>query len=229
MNPATPNSPSACDSSEGGHKQARTGDFDVRARILFAATILSAMPLAAPGIAGAAPVTLPDVARSGDTDDGWRLSLSMTQIRINAVPNMAGTPFTGEGFVSAKVQVSVEGDGRVPINSGSIVVGVQLGCQVKLDEGLDLGVGNQVDVIADDPFLNLSPSIGVDLRPGYVRTLGLGAKSLKGRSGAISVQDAHVQIDGCGGPISVRLFASAQISSDTSDDSLNVYGEILPL
>lgn len=203
--------------------------FDVRPRILLATTILSAMVLTAAGVASAAPVTLPDVARSGDTDDGWRLSLSMTQIHINAVPNMAATPFTGEGFVSAKAQVSVEGNGRMPVNSGSIVVGVQLGCQVKLDEGMDLGVGNQLDVIADDPFLNLSPSIGLDLRPGYVRTLGLGAKAMKGRTGSISVQDAHVQVEGCGGRISVRLFASAQVSTDTSDDSLNIYGEILPL
>jgi hypothetical protein len=201
----------------------------VRARKLCATAILSVALLPGAGIASADPVTLPDVTRLGDTDDGWRLGLSMTQIRINAVRNMASTPFTKEGFVSAKIQVSVEGDGRMPVNSGSMVIGVQLGCQVKLDEGLDLGVGNQVDVVADDPFVNLSPSIGIDLRPGYIRTVGLGTKRLKGRTGIISVQDAHVQIEGCGGLVSVRMFASAQISTDTSDDSLNVYGDILPL
>jgi hypothetical protein len=201
----------------------------VRALTLSATAVIAATLLPTTGVASAEPVALADVSRHAETADGWSLGLSMTQTAINAVPNMAATPFTGEGFVSARVEVSIDDEGRMPVNSGSLVVGVQLGCQVKLDEGLDLGIGNQLDVVADDPFLNITPSIGVDLRPGYIRTVGLGAKHVKGRTGIVSVQDAHVQIDGCGGPVSVRLFASARISTDTSDDSVNVYGDIVHL
>ncbi|WP_240431157.1 MspA family porin [Mycobacterium kyogaense] len=200
-----------------------------RALTVTATAMVAAALLPDTGIASAEPVALPDVSRHGETADGWQLSLSMTRIAINAVPNMAATPFTGEGFASARVEVNIDDEGRMPVNSGSVVVGVQLGCQVKLDEGMDLGIGNQLDVVADDPFLNVTPSIGVDLRPGYIRTVGLGAKRLKGRTGIVSVEDAHVQIDGCGGPVSVRLFASAHISTDTSDDSVNVYGDIVRL
>lgn len=188
------------------------------------------------GTAAAEPVDLPDVAQFGDTDDGWRFNLSMTEISVNAVPNLAATPFTREGFVSGSVRAVIEGDGDVPVNSGFVILGVQLGCQVNLDEGLDLGLDGDSDFGADEYFdvtpeisANLSPEISTTLKPGSIKTLGLGTKTLKGRKGTISVRDAHVQVDGCGGPVSVRLFASAQMSTDTSDDSLNLYGGVLPL
>ena len=201
----------------------------MRVRQLISLTVLSIalLPFAI-GSAAGEPVNLPDLLQSGDTEDGWRVSLSMTQL-INSVPNMAATPFTHEGFISTRVHVTVDGDGKMPVNSGFVVVGVQLGCKVKLDEGMDLGTGNQLDVLSGDPYVNLTPSIGLDLRPGYIRTVGLGAKPLKGRTATISVRDAHVQIDGCGGQVAARLFASVRISTDTSDDSLNVYGDLLPL
>ena len=59
--------------------------------------------------------------------------------------------------------------------------------------------------------------------------LGLGKESLKGRTGEIVVHDAHVKVDACGGPVSVRFFATATIDTDKSDDSVNAYGDILPL
>lgn len=199
-------------------------------RRIGAALLSTTALLTASGIAAAEPVIIRDLNRSRDTVDGWRLALTMTEARINAVPNMAATPFTKEGFVSAKVQVNIEGAGRMPVNSGSLILGVQLGCKVKLDEGLDISTGNQFDVLeTEDPYLNLTPSFGVDLRPGYIRTVGLGAKPLKGRTGTITIQDAHISIDGCGGAVAVRLFAWTQMTTDTSDDSLNVYGDLLPL
>ncbi|MDT5134816.1 MAG: hypothetical protein QOE41_4127, partial [Mycobacterium sp.] len=79
------------------------------------------------------------------------------------------------------------------------------------------------------PYADIYPNISVTLLPGKINTLGLGKKDLKGRSGYITVHDAHVKVDGCGGPVSVRLFAYAQISTDDGDDSVNTYGDILNL
>lgn len=181
------------------------------------------------GAARAEPTALNDVARFGDTVDGWRLNLTMTEMNINAVPNMAATVLTREGFVTGKVTATITGEGALPVNSGELVVGVQLGCQINLEDGLDLGVGSQSDLIADDAYLNFRPDIGTTLKPGSIKTLGLGSKSLKGRTGVIFVRDAHVQVDGCGGPVSVRLFAAVVMSTDTSDDSVNAYGDLLRL
>lgn len=188
------------------------------------------------GTAAAEPIDLPDVAQTGETDDGWQFNLSMTEIRINAVPNLAATPFTKEGFVSGKVRVTIDGDGQVPVNSGFAILGVQLGCQIDVGDGLDLGLDGDSDYGTDEYFdntpessVNLSPEVSTTVKPGSIKTLGLGSKVLKGRNASITVRDAHIQIDGCAGPVSVRLFASAKISTDSADNSANVYGDVLPL
>ena len=59
--------------------------------------------------------------------------------------------------------------------------------------------------------------------------MGLGKKELKGRSGEIAVHDAHVKVDGCGGQVAIRFFATAMTDTDKSDDSVNAYGDILTL
>ncbi|MGC7294623.1 MspA family porin, partial [Mycobacteroides abscessus] len=56
-----------------------------------------------------------------------------------------------------------------------------------------------------------------------------GKKTLKGRTGEIVVHDAHVKVDACGGPVAIRFFTTALIDTDTSDDSVNAYGDILNL
>lgn len=83
--------------------------------------------------------------------------------------------------------------------TGELILGVQLGCQVDLSQG------------------------------GNITTMGLGKKALKGTHGEITVHDAHVKVDGCGGPVVIRFFAYAGISTDNGDDSVNTYGDILPL
>ncbi|MBO0680502.1 MspA family porin [Mycolicibacterium sp. S2-37] len=181
------------------------------------------------GVAAAEPLPVADATRSAGTDDGWQLSASLTGMRINSVPNMAATAFTREGFVSGSATATIDGDGRVPVNSGTLVLGVQLGCQIDLSEGANLGISNESDIVTSSPFEDLSPFVSVTLQPGSITSLSLGRKSIKGRTGKIAVHDAHVHVDACGGPVSVRLFASAAIYTDNSDDSVNTYGAIVQL
>ena len=86
------------------------------------------------GVAAADPLPVADVTQSADTDDGWHLSAALTRMTINSVPNMAATAFTREGFVTGKA-AAIDGNGATAVNSGSLVFGVQLGCQVDLSEG----------------------------------------------------------------------------------------------
>ncbi|MGK2865503.1 MAG: MspA family porin [Mycobacterium sp.] len=184
------------------------------------------------GVAGAERFVLPDVVQVGDTADGWRFTLTMSELRVDSVPNLATSPFTKEGFVTAKVTATVEGAGSLSVNSGTLVLGVQLGCQVDVSEGLELGVDPAIDVFNydsgsgsfEDPEFDVWPEVDTKLHAGSIEVVGLGAKRMKSNTATISVRDAHVEVSECGGPVTVRMFASAAISTDSSDDSLNAYG-----
>jgi MspA len=196
------------------------------------------------GVAAADPVPVADVTQSADTDDGWHLSATLTEQSVNSVPNMAGTGFTREAFITGKAVANIDGDGNLAVNTGDLVFGVQLGCQVDLSQGGNVGLsggassssnffgsGTSLASILSSiiPSPNISPNGSLNLLPGNIKTLGLGTKKLTGRMGEITVHDAHIKVDGCGGPVVVRFFAYAQISTDKSDDSVNTFGDILSI
>lgn len=202
--------------------------------------VLALVPIGG-GVALADPVPVADVTQSAVTDDGWHLSASLTNMTVNSVPNMAATAFTREGFISGKASAAIDGNGNSPVNTGSIALGAQLGCQIDLSQGMNLGLSGDLGIslgggggsgvgglISDfGPFADISPNISINLLPGKIEVVSLGKRDLKGRSGYITVHDAHINVDGCGGPVVVRFFTYAQISTDDGDDSVNAYGDIL--
>jgi hypothetical protein len=209
-------------------------------RLLRVGALSAALLCTSAGVAAADPLPVADVTQSADTDDGWHLSAALTRMTINSVPNMAATAFTREGFVTGKAAASIDGSGGVAVNSGNLVFGLQLGCQIDLSEGgsvggdADIGINpgfsGGASVLSDiGPYADLDGNVSINLLPGTITNVGLGKKSLKGRTGEIVVHDAHVKVDACGGAVSVRFFASAMIDTDKSDDSVNVYGDILSL
>lgn len=215
----------------------------VRRLVPVGVVVLALLPVGG-GVAAADPVPIADVTQSADTDDGWHLSASLTKMTLNSVPNMAATAFTREGFISGEATANIDGNGKAAVNTGSLIMGAQLGCQIDLSQGMNLGLdadfgagffgpgtGTGIASILSSiaPYADINPNISVNLLPGKIDTLALGKKDLKGRTGSITVHDAHVKVDGCGGPVSVRLFTYAQISTDNHDDSVNTYGDILNL
>src|SRR6201997_312499 len=161
------------------------------------------------GVAAADPVPIADVTQSSDTDDGWRLSATLTDQSINGVANMAATSFTKEAFVSGKAVANIDGDGTIPVMSGDMVFGVQLGCQADLSQGGNVGLSGDVTGFSNGfssgsgllgllgnfiPTPDISPNGSINLLPGNIKTLGLGTKKLKGRTGEITVHDAHVKV-----------------------------------
>ncbi|BAX95943.1 hypothetical protein MSTE_00602 [Mycobacteroides stephanolepidis] len=204
------------------------------------ATLVISLLCSGPGVAVADPLPVADVSQSADTDDSWHLSAALSRMTINSVPNMAATAFTREGFVTGKALASIDGNGAVPVNSGTLVMGLQLGCQIDLSEGGSVDVGADAGVSPGfsggsnllamvGPYAEVNGSISVNLLPGTIKNIVLGKKALKGRTGEIVVHDAHVKVDACGGPVSIRFFTTALIDTDKSDDSVNVYGDILSL
>ncbi|HZQ31080.1 MAG TPA: MspA family porin [Mycobacterium sp.] len=192
------------------------------------------------GVAAADPMTIADVSRSADTDDGWHLSASLTQMTVDSVANMADTPLTKEAFVSGKAVANIDGDGTSAVNSGNLLLGEQLGCQLDVSQGGNVGLSGDVGVGGFDtsssnllsalgPNADISPNGSINLLPGNINTLGLGKLALKGRNGEVTVHDAHVKIDGCAGHVVMRFFAFAEITTDNGNDSVNVYGDIVTL
>jgi hypothetical protein len=205
-----------------------------RLGVIVVALICTAISVGA-HVAAADPVPVADVTQSADTDTGWHLTATLTNQTINSVPNMAATGFTREGFLSGKAIAKIDGDGKVPVMSGNVILAAQLGCQIDLSQGVNLSVGGDIGIsvgfnpFTPAPYADIYPSISVQLLPGKISTLVLGNKDLKGRLGEITIHDAHVKVDGCGGPVAVRMIAFALISTDIGDDSVNTYGDILNL
>src|SRR5258707_8042647 len=198
-------------------------------RLLRGGAVAVALVCLGHGLAAADPLPVADVTQSADTDDGWHLSAALTRMTINSVPNMAATAFTREGFVTGKAAATIDGNGGAAVNSGTLVMGLQLGCQVDLSEGGSVGVdadadagispgfgsgGNLLNVIG--PYADIGGNASINLLPGTITNLGLGKKALKGRAGEIVVHDAHVKVDACGGQVVVRFFATAMIDTDKS-------------
>jgi hypothetical protein len=115
-------------------------------KVLRAGAVAVAILCLGVGVAAADPLPVADVTQSADTDDGWHLSAALTRMTINSVPNMAATAFTREGFVTGKAAATIDGDGAVPVNSGTLVMGRQLGCQVDLSEGGSVDVGGDAGI-----------------------------------------------------------------------------------
>lgn len=193
------------------------------------------------GVAAADPVPVGDAMQAADTDDGWHLTATLTNMTINSVPNMAATPLTKEAFVTGKAIAKIDGSGKVPVTSGNLLMGVQLGCQLDLSQGGNVGIGGDMGIglggfssgsnflSALGPYADLNVNGSINLLPGNINTLGLGKLALKGRTGEVTVHEAHIKVDGCNGMVSVRFFAYAQINTDNGNDSVNTYGDIVNL
>lgn len=156
---------------------------------------------------------------------------------INAVPNMAATAFTKEGFVTGRATAAIEGSGQLPVSSGEVILGVQLGCKVDLSLGANLGVNGGIasgfggggGTLTGSTNALGSANAAVTLMPGNIQSLVLGRWSLKGRIGKTTVHDAHVKVDGCGGPVPIRFFAHTEIITDQGSESVNAYADITML
>ncbi|MBB5911234.1 hypothetical protein BJY24_000101 [Nocardia transvalensis] len=178
------------------------------------------------GVAGAEP--LADKSRDKVTDDGWQMRVTKTDENLDRYPNLASTLFSREGFVSLKAVADIDGDGTAPVNSGTLALGYQIGCQVDVTSGVAIGVA-----IGPNVTIGVTSGVGgsatisptVYLKPGTITDIPFGTKPLAGRHGSISSDQVHIKIDGCMGPVSLRSYAQVTISTPTADNSLAVYGD----
>lgn len=114
-------------------------------RILFrSAVVATSLVVVSAGVAHADPVLIADVSQSADTDDGWHVTASLSKMTVNSVPNMAATALTREAFVTGEASAKIDGSGKSAVNSGELILGVQLGCQVDLSQGGNFSLGGDI-------------------------------------------------------------------------------------
>lgn len=177
-----------------------------------------------------------DKSRTVDTDPGWRLSVTKASETVDQVPNLAATMFTREGFVAVKAVAEVTGTGRQPVSAGALSLGYQIGCQVDVSTGLTLGMGfsagpNASVTISQFPAATLgasasvSPNISTTVKPGGITTVEFGTKPLAGSRASITVDQVQVKVDACMGPVSLRSFATARLTTPEADNTVSVYGD----
>ncbi|MFE3195438.1 MspA family porin [Nocardia sp. NPDC059240] len=188
------------------------------------------------GTALASADTVPDKFRQTLTDDGWTLSVTKTSENLDRYPNLAATMFTREGFVSLKAIAEVSGAGGQPISAGTLTLGYQLGCQVDVSNGLTLGMGfsigpnasvtiSQFPSVSVGASASVSPNISTTLKPGSIATIDFGSKPLAGPRASITAEGVEIKIDACMGPVTLRSYATARISTPAADNTVTVYGD----
>jgi hypothetical protein len=210
------------------------------------------------GVAAADPVSDPDEPspESGldqpsqyvDTANGYRLTAALSGVSITPVPNMAATALSREGFVGGIATLTIDGDGGVPVQEATLRLWVQFGCQIDLRSGAQLTAPfqNALSVpfsianifgaptvgVNPNPTEGFNPQISANVLPGNIFRARLAEKDVKPNPPKqlfIQVRDTEVKVDGCGGPVSVRLIATAELNTLSSDDWVNAYSDIVQL
>lgn len=170
-----------------------------RIRRCTAVVFVSALLPIVVGVAGADPVT-----QEKGTVDGFHMKISIEDVNIQSVPNMAAAPLVREGFITATTKLEVTcPNGACPQSAvTTLSMQAQVGCQTDLSSGATIAsnpnVSSSIPVlgilgailppptpaptpgptdladIALQPTGQITPSVSVTLFPGYIRNVQLG-------------------------------------------------------
>lgn len=178
-------------------------------RAIVAVAVIGVIACGAAGTATAELVA--DKARVVDNDAGWQLRVTKTRESLDRFPNLAATMFTREPRLSdrlpgRRLQRTHHGPGPVH--------GPQRQREHLPVPAVTLGASAMV-----------TPIISTTVKPGGITTIEFGTKPLAGPSASIAVDQVQIKVDACMGPVSLRSFATARISTALADDTVSVYGD----
>ncbi|WHU49351.1 MspA family porin [Gordonia sp. L191] len=197
--------------------------------VLAAVMALSASML---GAGSSHAATFADRQVSKVTDDGWRVTAIKSQEQVRSVPPLNQSSWTREGFLSLKGEAVIAGTGSVPIQSGTLATGFQIGCNTDVTSGATIGVSGGPSAnlnVSYPPAVTIgatvTPNIATTLRPGTIADIPFGSKKLQTGKAGITADGVHVKVDGCLGPVAVRAYVTVAISTALNDNTINVYGQ----
>lgn len=184
----------------------------------------------------ATPVEMAPQSSQRTTIDGWNLSVALSGEVINAVPNLAGAQNSREAFMTLSAQANIRGGGSNPVTAANFVAGYQVGCQIDVSQGLQIGgtgqlAGSVGANISGQPGVQIGGSgaiggfVQTDLQPGVITTVAMGTMPVTAGMGRLDMQDVHLKVDACGGPVTVRSYATFAVASAVQQTQLSVYGD----
>lgn len=184
----------------------------------------------------ATPVEMAPQSSQRTTIDGWNLSVALSGEVINAVPNLAGAQNSREAFMTLSAQANIRGGGSNPVTAANFVAGYQVGCQIDVSQGLQIGgtgqlAGSVGANISGQPGVQIGGSgaiggfVQTDLQPGVITTVAMGTMPVTAGIGRLDMQDVHLKVDACGGPVTVRSYATFAVASAVQQTQLSVYGD----
>jgi hypothetical protein len=190
--------------------------------------------------AGPARAEVKPMASKSDTKvtrGGNSLTLTLSNERVDSVPNLAAAANSREAFVTYEATANV-GGGALPITDSYFVAGYQLGCQTDVSSGLQLGGAGAIAPTASVGLTGQGPGVNAglgggltgylqtNLQPGVIVDLPMASMPLgPGGLGMLDVTNVHVKADACGGPVTIRSFAYVRIGTDVERSEFAVYGD----
>jgi hypothetical protein len=189
------------------------------------------------GVAGADPQTMADHNEAKTTRRGWSLNLTLANEAVNPVPNLAAAANSREAFVNFEATAVTSGGNAPPMTDSSFVAGYQLGCQVDVSSGVQVGGAGAIAPSASVGIASESgASAGVgggltgyvqtNLQPGVITDLPMASMPLGPQGlGMLDVSNLHIKADACGGPVTIRSFAYLRISTDIERSEFAIYGD----
>jgi hypothetical protein len=184
---------------------------------------------------------MPARSEAKSTRGGWNLHLTLASETVNSVPNLAAAANSREAFVNFEATAVVTG-GSVAITDSTFVAGYQLGCQMDVSSGLQLGgagsiapagaVGAELGPAGLEPAGNVGLGGGLagyaqtNLQPGVITDLPMASMPLGSQGlGMLDVTNVHIKADACGGPVTIRSFAYLRIGTDIERSEFAIYGD----
>ncbi|MBC2638233.1 MULTISPECIES: MspA family porin [unclassified Rhodococcus (in: high G+C Gram-positive bacteria)] len=192
------------------------------------------------GTANAAVIPIADSTATKTTVLGTNLEIAQTGQWLNDVIPLNGTPFDKDVFFGGNT--AIKSSGGTPITAGTVDVGVEVGYMLDVSNGLSLG--GKVGITPQQslalpvgglPTLSMSvqtPLEGnwvVPIRPGQIVAISLNKKTMTTGNGNINLDNIHFQINGAGGPVSLRTYSQWTASTKETDDSFAAYGPPITL
>ncbi|MTJ61066.1 hypothetical protein GL303_33835 [Nocardia seriolae] len=174
--------------------------------------------------------------------NGMSVTVGNKDAYFHVVPPLNGMPTSRELYLNNTAYGWVDG------GTGKIRTGYLVACAVDLDvkftiQGnagvtLNAGVGVQAGLTAVTPTasVTISPTIGgsvgfnLGITPGKIVDFRLGEKQLPaGDTGYIVYNDYQLQVNGCGGPLTVQSYTIIEGTSPGADAADWVVGDPISL
>lgn len=189
------------------------------------------------GTAEAGTVTIADSSAHRTAVGGANLDIAQTGQWVNQVAPLNGTPFDKDIFFGGKT--TVKSSGGAPITAGSVDVGIQIGYQVDVSNGISLGGSAGLTPQLAIPLGTTAPTVtfstplagnfSFPLRPGQITQVSLNKKALTGPNGTIALDNVHFQINGTLGATTIRTYSQWTASTKDSDDVFAAYSPAIVL